>query len=227
MRQLISWITISVSYLIKLKTIFLGEVEQVQPNLEEVASVLFVSNSVNNGEESANKVEGRTTRDGLFIPDTIDDTERIVRTVYEPVHLHKKTRELKFKAFESPVGMDEMSVTRLEYSSVDFCKQFGKANEIPDKRRNYYGLAVLLVSQIRAIVVEEKNYRGDVVYSPIDENESHADIKLGWSIEMGKEYTGEQQYMMDTLVEKAKMYPDNNKEAEVWDGPELKPTENQ
>ena len=60
------------------------------------------------------------------IPIDIDDTEVIVRAIFEPYHVKKG--KLKLQAFKSPAGKDEVSVIRHTYMGTAFCKC--KAKEI-------------------------------------------------------------------------------------------------
>ncbi|WP_143100696.1 hypothetical protein [Spirosoma endophyticum] len=160
------------------------------------------------------------TESGILIPNIVADSERIVRTVYAPIHLKKKVNELRYQAFSSPVDMDEISVTRLEYSNADFCKQSGKENEKPDKRRTYFGLAVLLASEVRE-VSRSLDMQGDVIYSPIDSNIAHADIKLGFTPIKDQQLTGEQILLMETLADQARLFPDNDMDSNAWTSGEL------
>lgn len=153
----------------------------------------------------------------IEIPNTIDDNEKIVRFVFSPINVNKKGK-LKPNAFKSPAGIDEVSVNRLDYTTADHCKQLAKKIENHLNKRAYFGLGVLLTSEIRA-------EKAEVVYSPIVEKERynpfHADIKIGCIRKKGESLPAEYNFIVNNLTKKARLYSDPNPLSDNWEGDEL------
>lgn len=200
--------------------------EQAPNSNQREMPALSVNEEHNSALQKGNHI---TVESGanVNIPQSIAGQERIVRILYDPVHFKvvkpKKPSEveqriLRFKAFEPPYNLDEISVTRLEYSSPDFCKLFGRERQKPEGRRNYYGLAVLFAHEIRGINAEVEHTPD---YTSENYNPAHSDIHLGFILEKDKPVTAQQQLMMDRLAQVARVYKDEDITADVWNSGEL------
>ncbi len=84
-----------------------------------------------------------------LIPLHVDDDERIVRAIYSPFHLNKKKTRLTATAYDPYPGTDEISVMRLDYIGTCACKREARKIENPQKKKTYYGFAVLNVGTVR------------------------------------------------------------------------------
>ena len=229
--QLVNWISLLAVYAKGLKYKVLGSKGQAQRFSETEVPALSHTDGKPVSLDTDNNGEGVMTESDQEkdIPFDIDDSERIVRTLYDPIHFRilkaKKPSDvqqhiLKFKAYEPPVNLDEVSVTRLEYSSADFCKVFGRSKESPDpaKRRKYYGLGVILVREIKAAKAKIK-YTAN--YTDENYNPAHSDIYFGIVREKDKPVSGELQLMMDQLTDITRVYKDNDISADVWNSGDL------
>ena len=149
------------------------------------------------------------------IPIDIDDTEVIVRVVFEPYHVKKG--KLKLQAFKSPSGKDEVSVIRHSYMGTAFCKC--KAQEIEAKNKTYQGFAVLKALHIRSI--------GSDVIDSRDLFLGHADIHHGIIVEPNEPPESRQAMMLNerlrSLAQVAVFYSDPSPDAEQWLGDDLQP----
>lgn len=148
------------------------------------------------------------------LPLLIDNAEKIVRTVYSRINLTKKN-VLKANIFKPPIGSQDISVIRLDYTNVAFCKKKAKKHEKPKSDRSYYGFAILTAAEIR-------NCEFDVVYSPIKgENLFHADIKIGFIPEKGQQLPAQISYKIENLIKLARFYPDPYPKNRKWTGKKL------
>ncbi len=77
------------------------------------------------------------------LPEIVNDTESLVRTIKTPYHF-KKNGEVKWQAFKPQVNNSAISVIR-QLMGDDFCKN--KSLEIA--KNAYIGLAVLLSIKVR------------------------------------------------------------------------------
>ncbi|CAN5173535.1 hypothetical protein BH23BAC1_BH23BAC1_40800 [soil metagenome] len=151
-----------------------------------------------------------------IIPLKIDDAETIVRSVFSPINIHKKKGSLLSNTFRSPHGLDEVSVNRLDYTTVHFCKTISLKIEDPDNRRSYFGFATLKAKEIRET-------KSEVFYTPILEpeesfNEYHSDIKIGYISLKGEPLPAEFQLKVDELTSMAKLYKDPDPNSLEWKG---------
>ncbi len=154
------------------------------------------------------------------LPKIISDSEKIARSIFSPINLHKTTKKLLPNTFKSPNGFDEVSVNRLDYTDANFIKNLSKHISNPKNKRDYFGIAVIHAHEIR-------NANAEVVFSPIknhvrfSDNPFHADIKINFIKEPGTQLPGEHQYKVNKLTEFARLYADPNPEASSWNGDEL------
>lgn len=135
------------------------------------------------------------------IPQTVANDEKIIRGLFHPNNFHKKKGELLSNVFRSPAGIDEVSVIRLDYTTIDFCKFHFKKIEKPEDGRNYFGFALLQTHEIRGC-------NSDVVASPLKYDEyslpQHADIKYGYIPEKNKELPVEIRLKIECIYQKVK-----------------------
>ncbi|MEI9958656.1 MAG: hypothetical protein WDM90_20635 [Ferruginibacter sp.] len=153
------------------------------------------------------------------LPNTIAESERIARSIFSTINIDKKKGTLKPNAFRTPSGKDEISVNRLDYTTADFCKSEAKRNEMPASDRNYFGLAILYKHEIT-------DFNFQVVYTPIltppeQANPYHADIKIGFIPEKGKELPIELSHKINTLTKIARFYKDPTPHTDSWNGGNL------
>lgn len=158
------------------------------------------------------------------IDSEIQDSERLVRSVYYPIHFKNKTTHLLVKSlFESPKGKDEVSVLRLEYTTATFCKQHAQKNVNPPVRREYRGLAVLTAKQIRQ--QKQGAYQANVKASKLDGLPMHADIFYGYVMPLEKDVPipPEIGLLIEKLTQVAAYYHDSKPEISEWLDGELLP----
>lgn len=150
------------------------------------------------------------------IPLLIDESEKIVRSIFSPINVHKTKGILLNNAFRPPSDIDEISVNRLDYTTPDFCKAVSKKIENPTANRSYFGLALLYKSEII-------NLMCDVLYTPITTpidkaNPYHADIKVGYIPKKGEPLPSEISFKINNLTSTARFYKDPSPELESWTG---------
>lgn len=155
----------------------------------------------------------------LEIPIPVDDSEVIVRAIFEPYHVKKG--KLKPAAFRSPPGKDEVSVIRHSYMGSDFCKWKAKEIEaeirVKDPNKTYRGLAVVKASQIRDV-------ESDVIDSR-EEFFGHADIKHGIVLEKDEPPSANVKMALDQrldkLVKLTNYFEDPHPNDNRWSGSDL------
>lgn len=104
----------------------------------------------------------------MAVPIDVNDRERVVRGVYHKMNFDKNN-QLKSNALRSPANKDEISVVRLEYCNINFCRNHFKKIERSDgDYRKYYGFFHLFVHEIRSV-------QSDVI-STQEAFKEHADI---------------------------------------------------
>lgn len=148
----------------------------------------------------------------MEIPELVDDVEKITRIIYHPILLNGKG-EIRSNAFKPPANSDEVSIIRLDYSTLEFCKNQGKKFENPDHKKNYYGLSFLSARSIRYI-------GADVVSSPIqDTNPAHGDIKIGYITKRNEPLPSKYSWITSKLAETALLVKDPDIYSEKWKVP--------
>lgn len=152
------------------------------------------------------------------IPTHFNKDEKIIRSIFSPINIHKSKGTLLPNSFRTPPGKDEVSVNRLDYTSADFCKEIAKKNETIGER-DYFGFAVLLKTNI-----DEANC--SIVYSPIEKskkdiNPFHSDIKIGYVPQRGEPLPSEYSKKINDLTAKARFYVDPNPNLIGWFGEDI------
>ncbi len=145
------------------------------------------------------------------IPLEIANEEKIVRSIFSPINLSKDGQKINTNSFRPPAGLDEISVNRLDYTSTNFCKQISKKNERPESDRSYFGFGLLYANEIRDADV-------DIVYSPLEDNKFHSDIKIGFTVVKGEPLPAEINFKIKKLASSAKLFADPSPDSRTWDG---------
>ncbi len=150
----------------------------------------------------------------IDIPSKIDDSEPIVRIIFNPYHVDKAKKKVKSAAFKPPPNIDQVSVIRHQYQDADFCRTQGKNMSTDDK--TYLGLAVLTCLQI-------KEAGSDIVDSP-KQFRGHADIVHGYIPQRGVPTPPEIEMKLQALAKAVNYHPDPDLAASHWTGPTPLPT---
>jgi len=149
------------------------------------------------------------------IPPEVSPTERLLRFIMSPLHFNKNG-ELRSNAFNPTVDSNEISVTRLDYSSIEECKSLAhKMDKIDSGRamRSYSGFCLL--NKSIAMDCGAK----DVVWTPKKENPAHADILLEEiRVKTNGPIPAKIQMVVDSLRDKSIYFKDPNPQSERWMG---------
>lgn len=149
------------------------------------------------------------------IPNTIENKEKMLRNIFSPININPKKNTLKTNAFRPPANSDEISVNRLDYTNIDFCRELAINDQRPLDKRSFFGFAMINVENIR-------NSGADVVYSPIkDKNLYHSDIKIGHIMVKGEQPPSEIAEIIRKLTKKSKLYIDPNPTNKKWEGEKI------
>lgn len=165
-------------------------------------------------ESKFSKTQTNKTQSIERIPDAILDIERIARAVYSPINLSKKQDRINNNLFKPPNGYDEVSVNRLNYTTPTFLKTLAKQSDNPAKRKEYFGFSVLLANEIR-------KYGFDVIYSPLEDNKFHSDVKIGCFAQAGVPLDAGVRRNIGLMVKEARLYVDPDSSSETWKGADL------
>ncbi|MFN0199961.1 MAG: hypothetical protein ACKVTZ_00485 [Bacteroidia bacterium] len=135
------------------------------------------------------------------IPDFIADEEQLIRILFVPKHINIKSDNVTLKTyiFKPPVGSEDISVNRADYTTEDACINQGLQMSRPPKN-TFWGLAYVLVQDIRDLGFE-------VHYSPRPHNPAHADIKIGFVVKEGEPLPPNINFKITLLLEKVKAIP--------------------
>ncbi len=149
-----------------------------------------------------------------LIPDTIQNDETLVRIIFSPYHVrvNKKTgkiRGIKNSAFHSIPDMDEVSVTRINYSSFDVCK--AQAKKMENDSKEYQGFAVIKYID----VIESGAF---VKVTKTIDNPAHADIYYNIIKKRGEAYPAEILLVIESIVSKSTFIEDPSPSEDKWQG---------
>lgn len=162
------------------------------------------------------------------IPTKIDGGERIMRTIFHPANINEKKGTLKSNFMrpqishsdedDSSIASNKLSVTRYDYSGMEFCRSHARANQ-SEPNRHYWGFGRFVVSAL-----EETRMFGDiecgsiVEYKPTPDNPAHANIHLGYRIKPGETLRSEWSDYIKHLADSAEVYQDPNPTSPTWEG---------
>lgn len=162
------------------------------------------------------------------IPSKIDVSERIMRTIFHPANFNEKKGTLKSNFMRPPASeLDEdnhtflsnkLSVTRYDYSGIDFCRRHARAHQ-KEPRRNYWGFGRFVVGAlVAARQVSSRDMTCTVEYKPADDNPAHANINLGFRLLPGEPLDSETNEYIKQLAESAEILQDPDPTSERWTG---------
>lgn len=165
------------------------------------------------------------------IPSKIDDNERIMRTIFHPANFNEKKGTLKSNFMRPPAcELDEdnhtflsnkLSVTRYDYSGIDFCRKHARAHQ-KEPRRNYWGFGRFVVGELMAArQVSSRDMTCTVEYKPAEDNPAHANINLGFRLLPGEPLDSETNEYIKQLAESAEILQDPDPISERWKGSKL------
>ncbi|GIJ96875.1 hypothetical protein CAPN001_14440 [Capnocytophaga stomatis] len=147
------------------------------------------------------------------LPDDISDEENIARFVFSPINVNPKSNKLKPNCFRPPAGLDEISVNRYDYTTASFLKSL--ALKMQTDKKEFFGLGIVKANKIRGNEFE-------VVYTPIELNPYHSDIKIGYTAVKNEELPAEISYKLRKVLEETKLFIDRNTIDNEWLGDEIK-----
>jgi len=150
------------------------------------------------------------------VPKEIHEEEKIVKVVFTPLNMNSKG--IKANAYK--IKTDDLSVNRLEYTTLNYCKRQGirldKESKIPKKgekpftAKNFHGIGLLFASEIKNFA---KILYKPVIWPPKDFNKAHAEIQVGYSTETGAGEVSSARYLYvtDELARMSRLYIDDDK----------------
>lgn len=156
------------------------------------------------------------------VPEKIEDGEKIVKVVFNPLNINAKGG-VKPNTFR--VSTDDLSVNRLDYTTLNYCKRQGIRLDLKSKPamkdKNFYGIALLFVSEIKTFA--------DILFKPItipikDTNKAHAEVAFGYNKVTGAGQVSSSQYNYATeeLAKIARLYIDEKDNAKRWESDNVK-----
>lgn len=159
------------------------------------------------------------------VPKDIKEEEKIAKVIFTPLNINAKGN-VKPNAYR--VRTDDLSVNRLDYTTLNYCKRLGvridkesKESAKPIKDKNFYGIALLFVSEIRKLA--EIYYR-PIIWPIKHINKAHAEIQVGYStlLGAGQVSSAEYNYATDELAKMARLYIDEKNNLKMWESENAK-----
>lgn len=155
------------------------------------------------------------------IPTEVADNEIVLRTIFSPANI--KNGKLKSNFMRPPIkypdednpniASNKLSVTRLKYMGIEFCRQHGKLHSsLP--LRTYWGFAKFIVKSIRLL-------GADVIASPSRSNKGHANIVLPFRQAIGEPLSPQMLKLAKDLADCAEIIQDPDTNAPSWNGHEI------
>ena len=147
------------------------------------------------------------------IPNWINDREKIVNIVFSPLNFRSNGTLLP-NAYRCKKGNDDLSVNRLDYTTLNSCKRQGlkiEKNAKNIKGKFFFGIALLFAKEIRQIA--------NVISSPINGfsgNKAHAEIQTGFVTVAGEAAPSEYLYITDELAKKSRIFKDEDVKSKKW-----------
>lgn len=165
--------------------------------------------------------------DYFLIPNKYDDNEVIVRILYSPYHIDEEKGEIKSSAFHPPINKDDpsksnldISILRLNYTNLNFCKKHGKRFSNPAK--TYQGFGIFTVSDLNAcrkpdesepkLVVTKLFQLKKRIFLPM-----HGDIIMG-HIENGKPPNNKLKRRAKRIKKIVRLLKDPAPDSRKWEG---------
>lgn len=150
------------------------------------------------------------------VPKDIKDDEKIVKAIFNSLNINAKGN-LRPNTYR--VKTDDLSVNRLNFTTLNYCKRQGvhldKNSKPTMKDKNFYGIALLFVSEIRK--------QARIYYKPIrwpikDINKAHAEIQVGYStlLSAGEVSSAQYNYATEELAKTARLYIDDTANLKMW-----------
>lgn len=151
-----------------------------------------------------------------IIPIIVSNDERLVRFILSPLHF--KNGKLRSNAFNPSVNSDEISVTRLDYSSAEECKILAHKMDSIDSTPPKHYSGFCLLNKAIAIRCGSK----DVIWSPKVDNHAHSDIIMpAPRADKNTPIPAEIQEVIDNLRDQSRYFEDPQPEAQEWKGEPL------
>lgn len=152
------------------------------------------------------------------IPKDVADDEIVLRTIFSPANI--KNGKLKSNFMRPPIkypdednpniASNKLSVTRLKYMGIEFCRQHGKLHSsLPI--RSYWGFAKFVAGNIRSL-------GADVIASPSRSNKGHANIVLPFRQAIGEPLPAQMLKLAKDLAGCAEVIKDPDINAPSWKG---------
>jgi hypothetical protein len=162
----------------------------------------------------------------------IDFNERIIRGIYSPLNVHKKTGHLKSNFYTPRLGIDEgISVLRPDITSINECRVHFKNIENRETGRSYWGIGLIYANEVIEtsfnnnhveVIPKEDKYNDYILYHHAELyyyiNGVHFNAK---KINKGEEIPPSITFIADTLGEKTMMFTDPSINSEEWSGDEI------
>lgn len=105
----------------------------------------------------------------------VDTHEILVRGILHPFFYSQSKKKLKETAFLPPPKANSVSLNRLRYTDVHFCKQHAKTINFPNN--TYCGLVTIIVKDILDASDKFEDVDAKVIASPMDEHQNYVDTK--------------------------------------------------
>lgn len=143
------------------------------------------------------------------IPEFINDREKIVNIVFSPLNF-RADGSLRPNAYKCKRGKDDLSVNRLDFLTLHFCKRQGLKLEknAQIKGKNFFGIALLFALEIRKYA--------NIIHKPVKWNKAHAEIKTGHILQIGEVAPAEYTYITDELTRISRIYKDEDVNSNKW-----------
>lgn len=160
------------------------------------------------------------------ISNKVTDEEKIIRGIYSPMNYDVKKQKLNTNFFRIQGGVDGVSVIRLDYAPLIFCKFHCKKNENVESKRTFYGFSLLFSHEIRSS--SNSSYTADVVSSPLRYKTysfpQHADIIYGYVATPGDPLPIDLKLVIESIYRKAcsRIYQDPSPNSILWKGNSMK-----
>lgn len=145
------------------------------------------------------------------VPSEIKDEEKIVKVIFNPLNVNKKGG-LKPNTFRCP--NDDLSVNRLNFTTLDLCKCQGielekKASIEIASQKKFFGIALIFAKQIRSFSIR-------ILYKPVFGNKAHAEIVTGVRREIGEAMPAQYIYLTEMLADASRIYKDSDTKKRKW-----------